>query len=75
MKTANFPDVFQEDKNKVFCRITNIKNVVKFCGYRRHKRLYMRTASNRLFPCNDSIAKISKLIESGDLYIWTGNRT
>lgn len=70
MKNIN---VFFNDENKVFCRVRKIKNVVKFLQYRKNNRLYFRCGS-RLLPATQTIGDLRDLANSGDLFIWTGDK-
>ena len=65
--------LFPHDKNKVFCRVRKLNNVVKFCEYRKPRRLYYRVGA-RLFPAYQTLGGLRDLVNAGNLYIWTGNK-
>lgn len=73
IKRNYIPRRFEEDKNKVFCRVREILSAAEFAGLRRKGRLYYRCGAV-LMKCKFKMLILRKLAQRGELYLWTGDR-
>ena len=69
------PRFFEEDKDKVFCRVREIKDGLKIKALTRSSRLYS-LCGVFLMPLTyrTPLGVIKRVAKRGHLFIWTGDR-
>lgn len=73
MTRIRIPRRFEEDKNKVFCKVREINSAALMAAARRRNRIYYRCGAV-LLPCNFKMLQLRRLAKRGWLYLWTGDR-